>query len=396
VQKQPANFLEQLMAKQPAQFDSILKNRDALKVQIIYTQIDRKKNNEPVFTNYYFNVDPGRYYYPASTVKLPTALLALQRLNKLEAEGVTRKSSMITEAAYSNETPVYNDPTSVDGRPTLEHYIQKIFLVSDNDAFNRLYEWLGQEYINEQLHKKGYTKADVVHHLNVYMTEDENRHTNPVNFYDDSANLIYSKPLKYSSITYPQRNDSIGNAYYSGGKLIKHPMDFSKKNRLPLDELHSILRSVIFPQSVPTKKRFDLTEEQYRFARKYLSAYPAESHIPSYDTASYWDAYGKLLYWGSQKGSLPLNMRSFSKEGDAYGFLIDAAYIVDFDEKVEFMLSAVIYCNADEILNDDKYDYDEVGYPFMRNLGRLIYQYELKRPRTYPPDLSTFRFDYGN
>jgi hypothetical protein len=89
-------------------------------------------------------------------------------------------------------------------------------------------------------------------------------------------------------------------------------------------------------------------------------------------------------------------MRSFSKEGDAYGFLIDAAYVVDFDNKIEFMLSAVIYCNADGVLNDDKYDYDEVGLPFMRNLGRLLFEYELSRPRTYTPDLSTFRFDYRN
>jgi hypothetical protein len=396
VQKQPADLLEQLMSKEPTQFDSILKNRNALKVQIIYTQIDRKRNNKPVFTNYYFNLDHNRYYYPASTVKLPTALLALQEMNKLKREGVNRQASMITEASYKNETPVYNDPTAEDGRPTVEHYIQKIFLVSDNDAFNRLYEWLGQEYINKQLHHKGYKSADIVHRLSVFLSEDENRHTNPVSFYDDHARQVYSKGLKFSNISYPKRFDSIGKGYYSGGKLIQHPMDFSKKNRLPLDDLHSILRSVIFPRSVPARKRFKLTDEEYQFARKYLSAYPAESRIASYDTANYWDAYGKLLYWGSQKGSLPLNMRSFSKEGDAYGFLIDAAYIVDLDKKIEFMLSAVIYCNADEILNDDKYDYDEVGFPFMKNLGRLIYQYESTRPRTYLPDLSTFRFDYGN
>jgi hypothetical protein len=396
VQKQPADFLERLMSQHHMQFDSILKNRDALKVQIIYTQIDRNKNNRPVFTNYYFNLDPNKYYYPASTVKLPTALLALERMNKLKSVGVNRQTSMITEAAYSNETPVYNDPTTQDGRPTVEHYIKKIFLVSDNDAFNRLYEWLGQEYINRELHKKGYKNTNILHRLSIFMTEDENRHTNPVNFYDDSTRLIYAKDLKYSSIEYPKRNDSIGRGYYSGGKLITRSMNFSLKNRLPLNELHGILQSVIFPESVPARKRFQLTNEEYAFARKYLSSYPAESGIPSYDTSSYWDAYGKLIYWGSQKGSLPTQMRSFSKEGDAYGFLIDAAYVVDFDKKIEFMLSAVIYCNADGVLNDDKYDYDEVGLPFMRNLGRLLFEYELSRPRTYTPDLSTFRFDYRN
>jgi hypothetical protein len=29
------------------------------------------------------------------------------------------------------------------------------------------------------------------------------------------------------------------------------------------------------------------------------------------------------------------------------------------------MVTAVIYCNEDGIFNDDKYDYETVGFPFM-------------------------------
>jgi hypothetical protein len=55
---------------------------------------------------------------------------------------------------------------------------------------------------------------------------------------------------------------------------------------------------------------------------------------------------------------------------------------------------AVIYCNQDNILNDDKYDYDTIGYPFMRSLGRKIYDYERSRQREHTPDLSAFRFKW--
>ena len=58
------------------------------------------------------------------------------------------------------------------------------------------------------------------------------------------------------------------------------------------------------------------------------------------------------------------------------------------------MLSAVIYCNQDGILNDDKYDYDTIGYPFMRSLGRKIYDYERSRQREHKPDLSAFQFKW--
>jgi hypothetical protein len=207
--------------------------------------------------------------------------------------------------------------------------------------------------------------------------------------------MVYAQPMQYNQ-THIRKEMIQWVMVFIRGKLMNGPMNFSMKNRLPLEELQSMMRALLFPEAVKKKERFNLTQDQYRFVRQYLSEYPSESNIPGYDTANYWDAYGKFLYWGAQKGNLPRNMRSFSKEGDAYGFLIDAAYIVDFEKNIEFMLSAVIYCNADGILNDDKYDYDSVGLPFLKNLGKLIYDYELKRPRTYQPDLSTFRLDYKN
>jgi hypothetical protein len=87
-------------------------------------------------------------------------------------------------------------------------------------------------------------------------------------------------------------------------------------------------------------------------------------------------------------------LRIFNKVGDAYGFLLDVAYVADFENQVEFMLSAVIYCNSDGILNDDRYDYDQVGFPFMKLLGERIYAHELKRPREHKPDLTEFKFRY--
>ncbi len=104
---------------------------------------------------------------------------------------------MITEDAYSGQTPTYNDPQTADGRPNIESYIKKIFLVSDNDAFNRLYEFLGPEYINEELHRRGYNDAQIIHRLEISLSEDENRHTNPVKFLDKKNNILYSQPLAF-------------------------------------------------------------------------------------------------------------------------------------------------------------------------------------------------------
>jgi hypothetical protein len=388
------SFLVDLLMQYPQFFDSILKYRKDWNVQIIYTEINRDKHNNPEFTDYYFNVDASKYFYPASTVKLPAAILALQKLHELRNTGITKSSSMITEAAWSGQSETYNDPQTRDGRPTLESYIKRIFLVSDNEAFNRLYEFLGQQYINEQLQKRGYPDAQILHRLNIFLSEDENRHTNPVKFLDSNRNILYSQPLVFNEVRYPERHDSLGKAYYSDGKLINTPMNFSKKNRISLEDLHQILRTVIFPGSVPGKQRFDITDSDYVFLRHYMSQFPGESIYPSYDSVNYPDAYAKFLFYGSQKEPLPKNIRIFNKVGDAYGELVDVAYIADFDKNIEFFLSAAINCDMDGIINDDKYAYDSIGFPFMKNLGQVLYDHELKRKKTHQPDLTSFKIIY--
>ncbi|MFZ4771594.1 MAG: hypothetical protein ACOYLO_15530, partial [Ferruginibacter sp.] len=134
-------------------------------------------------------------------------------------------------------------------------------------------------------------------------------------------------------------------------------------------------------------------EADRRFVLQYMSQLPSESVNPSYDS-SYYDAYAKFILYGSEKGSLPKNIRIFNKVGDAYGQLVEVAYIVDFEKNIEFMVSAAIYCNKDEILNDDKYDYNTIGFPFLKNLGRIIYEYETKREKKFQPDLSPLIFTY--
>jgi hypothetical protein len=56
--------------------------------------------------------------------------------------------------------------------------------------------------------------------------------------------------------------------------------------------------------------------------------------------------------------------------------LIDNAFIEDQENIVKFFLSAVIYTNANETLNDDNYEYNSIALPFLGELGRHIYQIE--------------------
>jgi len=51
-----------------------------------------------------------------------------------------------------------------------------------------------------------------------------------------------------------------------------------------------------------------------------------------------------------------------------------------------------VQSNENGIYNDGRYEYETVTYPFLKNIGQVIYQEELKRVKKFKPDLSKFDF----
>ncbi|WP_128545885.1 serine hydrolase [Larkinella soli] len=396
-------LLEDLLKKSPELFGRVLADPAKYDVQILYTQINRDDQNHPSFRTFRYRVDKDRYFYPASTVKLPAVLMALEKINRLKKkddrlQALTRYSPMLTDSAYAGQTAVRTDTSDVDRMPSVAQYAKKILMVSDNDAFNRLYEFIGPCELNDGLYEKGYRDLRIVHRLSIPLTAEQNRRTNPVRFVnrrpDGTQEVLYEQPMQICDRSYrPEQPIRRGTGFMRGDSLIRRPFDFTEKNFLSLEDQQEMLRAVLFPEAVSARKQFDLTPDDYGFLYQYLSQLPRESRHPGYDT-SYYDSYCKFLMFGDTKSRMPASIRIFNKVGDAYGYLIDNAYIVDFDRNVEFLLSAVIYCNEDGIFNDDKYDYQTVGFPFLANLGRIIFDYEVKRKRPVTPDLSRFRVRY--
>ncbi|MGG7664895.1 serine hydrolase [Dyadobacter sp. BHUBP1] len=390
-------MLEKLMRSRPELFGKILNHPQKNQVQILYTQIDRDANNVPHFKSYSYNLDDLHYFFPASTVKLPTVIFALEKLNELKIKGLSRASTMITGADFTKQTHVDKDSSAANGMPSLEHYIKKILLVSDNDAYNRLYEWIGRAEINERLRRHGLSTSRILNRYAVKDTEETSRHTNPVSFYEGNK-LIYSQPGQFDPQNYPLNltNTSMGRAYMdSSDRLVEKPFNMANKNAFSLTDQQVVMKKLLFPEVFPESERFHLTKDDYRLIYTYMSKLPNESDFPRYNPSDYWPLYAKFLFYGANKEAVPQKgMRIFNKYGDSYGFIIDNAYIVDFENNVEFMLSAVVQSNEDGVYNDDRYEYKEVCYPFMKNLGRLIYEYELKRKKQHKPDLSKFRMNY--
>ena len=375
-------------------FRSVISHPDIYRYQIIYTQINRDKNNVPSFTNYYYNYDSLRYFNPASTVKMPLAFLSLEKLNQLKQSDVNMFTPMQFDSGYSRQTILYKDSTAENGLPSIAQFIRKAFLVSDNDAYNRMYEFVGQQAINRRMHEMRYPDFRITRRF-MRMNADENRHTNPIRFIKPDGSLIYLQPMAFNTDSFDFSHiNKMGRAYMnSQDSLTNEPIDFTTANNLTVYHLQQLLQSVMFPNSVPENRRFHLTRDDYDFLYRYLSQYPSETDHPKYDAGLYYNSYVKFFF---KQGShdIPNYVRVFNKVGWAYGCLTDVSYVVDFKNNVEFMLTATIYVNSDGVMNDNKYDYDSIGYPFLYRLGQCIYNYELKRTKKYKPDLSRFNIHY--
>tara|TARA_B100000029_G_C17091236_1_gene784313 strand:- start:181 stop:639 length:459 start_codon:yes stop_codon:yes gene_type:complete len=147
------------------------------------------------------------------------------------------------------------------------------------------------------------------------------------------------------------------------------------------------LIKLIFPEYFSSDQTISLSLDDYNFLLKEMSLLPRQSENPFYD---HYDGYCKFFMYGDKKVEIPDHIKIFNKVGLAYGFLIDNAYIIDLDKKVEFFLTAVVYGNSNKVLNDNSYDYNNLTIPFFSNLGEIVYKYEIKREKKYEPDFTRF------
>ncbi|TGE05181.1 serine hydrolase [Hymenobacter fodinae] len=377
----------------------VVQRAEEYELQIIYTQINRDAQSQPHFVQHEFRLDARQYFNPASMVKLPTVALSLEKLNQLQVQGLNRRTPMATLADHSCQTAApYIVSADSDKVNTVGNYIKRMLLVSDNQAYNRLYEFLGQGPLNQRLKQLGYPNARIVRRFAPCDTA-ANRYTNPISFRSaQTKEVVYQQPavVNRQPLSAPLGHITKGRAYQAGGHIIQQPYDFTTANYLPLADVTDMLRAILFPEATPANQRFQLTPLDYAFLRYYLYQTPHGSGYSLYQSARYFDAYKKYLYYGrSPKATAQSGLHIYNIVGMSHGYLADVAYFADSTQHTEFLLSAVLYVNKDGVINDGKYEYESVGLPFLAALGQQIQQYEAKRIRPYPAKLDEWFQDNG-
>ena len=357
------NPIELIIKKREPQLKPIYKNKENHNLQILYTKVVRDSLGMPSFIQYDYQADNNVYFYPASTMKLPIVALTLQKINELRNTGIniTVESKILLLSADQITTET-----------TFKDLISKVFLVSDNSASNILINFLGYNYFNQQMREKGLNTIVLNHKFNPgpYVKTDWK-------IYTLDRDLI-SKDETQEIIEHNNLDNLLqGKFQILNGEKVATPFNFKTKNKASLRDLDGVMKRIIYPDLFQEEDRINLSDQDYNFLRYWMSRFTFEDIGIEYQKDSkYFDSYNKFFIYGDSTNAVDRKIRIYNKVGVAYGALTDISYIRDYQKKIEFFLSATIYVNQNQIVNDNIYEYDDVGIPFLAELARQVYKLE--------------------
>ena len=355
------NPIELIIKKREPQLKPVYKNKENHNLQILYTKVVRDSLGMPSFIEYDYKIDSNQYFYPASTMKLPIVALTLQKINELRNTGIniTVESKILLLSADQITTET-----------TFKDLISKVFLVSDNSASNILINFLGYNYFNKQMREKGLNTIVLNHKFNPdpYVKTDWK-------IYTLDRDLI-SKDETQEIIEHNNLDNLLqGKFQILNGEKVATPFNFKTKNKASLRDLDGVMKRIIYPDLFQEQDRINLSDQDYNFLRYWMSRFTFEDIGIEYQKDSqYFDSYNKFFIYGDSTNTIDRKIRIYNKVGVAYGALTDISYIRDYQKNIEFFLSATIYVNQNQIVNDNIYEYDDLGIPFLAELARQVYK----------------------
>jgi hypothetical protein len=309
----------------------------------------------------------AEYFYPASAVKTCAAYGVADKIQDLRKEaGKARPIDFKTPVRF----------TEGEGRAkhffptTLRRELEKALVLSDNDAHNRLFDFVGRDELAERLSRIGVRSARLVQYLG---NDAELRVTPVIELMPRGQKSFYvAQRLGFEPPPPPGEPVLLGQAHVTAsGIRVPRPMDFSPRNAIPVRELQDVLVAITRPDLVeedPRPRPLDKADRAELLA--ILSSLPSD--LPRMAKSRTLDAMQKPLHI-ALKGALPGHkLKIYSKGGRAYGFSVENAYVVDETTHRSVFVTATIYANQTETLNDDRYEYEAVASPFIEKLGAYV------------------------
>lgn len=311
------------------------------------------------------------YFYPASTVKLAAAAVAMDRLSDPDcvALGISEDSPMLFEPCYTGEQPESSDLSNVDsGKITLGHDSRHALIISDNTAHNRLFEFLGHDQLNRRLQEAGLASAAINHRLSEPHALNEQRRTPRVHIQGSRGTLIVpARDAPHPLVPGCISGLEVGRQHMDEGALVNAPMSFAHRNRLNLTDLHRLIVAIARPE-VENPVRFNLPPIRLALLQEALRLFPAQSRNPHFGTV-HPDEFVKPFLPGIRRVLPDSQFTLLNKIGWAYGFFTDTAYIEHLPSGCAIAITATVFVCQTGLVNNDDYQYDSTARPLFADLA---------------------------
>ncbi len=308
------------------------------------------------------------YFFPASSMKMPITLATYERLAALRAGG---------RAALTRDATLRIHPATGGGEPyvtTLARETWRALIVSDNLSANRLLSFVGHREAHETLWGLGLASTRIRAGFATGGDIDPAEVSPKIDV--TLAGASDELPARRSDLALPPNdavNMGIGDAAIVDGRRVEGPLSFADKNAIRLRELQDTLVRIMRPELLPSNAAAGrTTKDDVAYVRRALGTLPSESSLAGYDRNVVQDYRLIPFLRGIERVKARGKFEIYSKVGQAYGFLIGNAYVVDKETGRSFFLIASVFANPDGVMNDDNYGYDDISFPALADVAEVF------------------------
>lgn len=348
------------------------------RLQVLATFLRKGKDGRITLHRSGLRLD-AEYFYPASSVKLFAAYAAIEKLDELREDA---------PVPISTATPIRYDVGEGRARQVvtvpLRKDLDQALIISDNDSYDRLFEFVGKEELGERLAGLGLKRTVLVQHLGKAAKSRATFEPLIELLVPPHPPIAVSHRLGFELPTAPLAAVKLGRAYVDDrGRRVDGPMDFSKKNATTLGDLQDMLIAIARPELYdrlpPGKLKSPKARQE---VLDILGRLPSEYEGTWRGHANAKDAFLKPLNVGLGAAFPEEKVKVYGKSGRAYGFSVENVYIMSQRTGRGFFLACALYANDNDLLNDDNYEYMSVGTPFLARMGVILARKAFREPET--------------
>ena len=369
------SLLTEILKSDDSLLNEVLSNQSKYQFQLMYTKVLKDKNGYQLEKH---SLNENKYYFnPASLIKLPLLIIALEKMSSLREYGVDLDSRILMHTCSCDEdTDGY---IAQSKNPTFRQLMRELMIMSDNDAYNFLYDFVGYDYFNKRYRELGFDGFLMKRRFTSNCSDALNKWYGGIAFLNSENEIIYQQDCDTAKQNYAI--DSVkyllkaGESYLENGLLLQGPKDFSNNNYLNFTQINDLFQNIFFSNDFDEQFKIDIAYKSDFIST--LKDYPKDLLNSKYNSVNTPDWFYKFFIDTIAMNTKDKSLKIYNKVGMAGGFISDLSYIVDETHDVRYFLSATLLAKKDDVINNGKNNYYDFGIPFFRKIGSLFYNYEI-------------------